>query len=167
MYLPLYLCDFCLFQCHWFHHTIWYWSCSRCQWPSGRPTCTAWKEDCGGSDEKEPGWRWWRSEWHKLWRGIRSYFYAATDSSERLSRLCLPWVFRRYDLKGDFVLHVFWHGWCVFFEQFNGYAGSLFSSGPYEKDDEEADAIYAALDKRMDERRKERRFVGTSFWAIT
>lgn len=41
--------------------------------------------------------------------------------------------------------------------QFNGYAGSLFSSGPYEKDDEEADAIYAALDKRMDERRKERR----------
>uniref|UniRef100_A0A8D0TAT8 Pre-mRNA-processing factor 6 n=1 Tax=Sus scrofa TaxID=9823 RepID=A0A8D0TAT8_PIG len=40
---------------------------------------------------------------------------------------------------------------------FNGYAGSLFSSGPYEKDDEEADAIYAALDKRMDERRKERR----------
>lgn len=41
--------------------------------------------------------------------------------------------------------------------KFNGYAGSLFSSGPYEKDDEEADAIYAALDKRMDERRKERR----------
>lgn len=45
----------------------------------------------------------------------------------------------------------------VFGSQFNGYAGSLFSSGPYEKDDEEADAIYAALDKRMDERRKERR----------
>lgn len=44
-----------------------------------------------------------------------------------------------------------------FGSQFNGYAGSLFSSGPYEKDDEEADAIYAALDKRMDERRKERR----------
>lgn len=46
---------------------------------------------------------------------------------------------------------------CVVCFQFNGYAGSLFSSGPYEKDDEEADAIYAALDKRMDERRKERR----------
>uniref|UniRef100_A0AAQ5ZF11 Pre-mRNA-processing factor 6 n=1 Tax=Amphiprion ocellaris TaxID=80972 RepID=A0AAQ5ZF11_AMPOC len=43
------------------------------------------------------------------------------------------------------------------YDEFNGYAGSLFSSGPYEKDDEEADAIYAALDKRMDERRKERR----------
>ena len=37
----------------------------------------------------------------------------------------------------------------LFGSQFNGYAGSLFSSGPYEKDDEEADAIYAALDKRM------------------
>lgn len=35
----------------------------------------------------------------------------------------------------------------------------MFSSGPYEKDDEEADAIYAALDKRMDERRKERRLL--------
>ncbi|NWT66508.1 PRP6 factor, partial [Prunella himalayana] len=43
------------------------------------------------------------------------------------------------------------------YDEFNGYAGSLFSSGPYEKDDEEADAAYAALDKRMDERRKERR----------
>lgn len=39
----------------------------------------------------------------------------------------------------------------------------MFSSGPYEKDDEEADAIYAALDKRMDERRKERRFVKNMF----
>ena len=44
----------------------------------------------------------------------------------------------------------------LFGSQFNGYAGSLFSSGPYEKDDEEADAIYAALDKRMDERNKRR-----------
>ncbi|EPQ11240.1 Pre-mRNA-processing factor 6 [Myotis brandtii] len=43
------------------------------------------------------------------------------------------------------------------YDEFNGYAGSLFSSGLYEKDDEEADAIYAALDKRMDKRRKERR----------
>ena len=42
--------------------------------------------------------------------------------------------------------------------QFNGYAGSLFSSGPYEKDDEEADAIYNAVDKRLDERRKDRRY---------
>lgn len=38
----------------------------------------------------------------------------------------------------------------------------MFSSGPYEKDDEEADAIYAALDKRMDERRKERRLLKVS-----
>lgn len=38
----------------------------------------------------------------------------------------------------------------------------MFSSGPYEKDDEEADAIYAALDKRMDERRKERRLLKIS-----
>ena len=44
----------------------------------------------------------------------------------------------------------------LFGSQFNGYAGCLFSSGPYEKDDEEADAIYAALDKRMDERKKRR-----------
>lgn len=45
--------------------------------------------------------------------------------------------------------------WEMFGFSVYGYAGSLFSSGgPYEKDDEEADAIYAALDKRMDERRK-------------
>uniref|UniRef100_UPI00358DE5CD pre-mRNA-processing factor 6 n=1 Tax=Myxine glutinosa TaxID=7769 RepID=UPI00358DE5CD len=43
------------------------------------------------------------------------------------------------------------------YDEFNGYAGSLFSSGPYEKDDEEADAIYNAVDKRLDERRKDRR----------
>ena len=41
--------------------------------------------------------------------------------------------------------------------QFAGYGGSLFTSGPYEKDDIEADAIYEAIDKRMDGRRKERR----------
>ncbi|CAN8209052.1 unnamed protein product [Coccothraustes coccothraustes] len=40
------------------------------------------------------------------------------------------------------------------YDEFNGYAGSLFSSGPYKKEDEEADAVYVALDKRMDERRK-------------
>lgn len=38
-----------------------------------------------------------------------------------------------------------------------GYGGSLFKNDPYEKDDEEADAIYEAIDKRQDERRKERR----------
>ncbi|XP_032815124.1 pre-mRNA-processing factor 6 [Petromyzon marinus] len=43
------------------------------------------------------------------------------------------------------------------YDEFNGYAGSLFSSGPYEKDDEEADAIYCMVDKRLDERRKDRR----------
>ncbi|XP_035659533.1 pre-mRNA-processing factor 6-like [Branchiostoma floridae] len=43
------------------------------------------------------------------------------------------------------------------YDEFAGYGGSLFASGPYEKDDEEADAIYEAIDKRMDEKRKERR----------
>ena len=43
------------------------------------------------------------------------------------------------------------------FCQFAGYGGSLFSSCPYEKDDEEADAIYDSIDRRMDDRRKERR----------
>ncbi|XP_077989706.1 pre-mRNA-processing factor 6-like [Glandiceps talaboti] len=43
------------------------------------------------------------------------------------------------------------------YDEFHGYGGSLFASGPYEKDDEEADAIYEAIDKRMDEKRKERR----------
>lgn len=41
--------------------------------------------------------------------------------------------------------------------QFTGYGGSLCSKDPYDKDDEEADAVYEALDKRMDEKRKERR----------
>jgi len=34
----------------------------------------------------------------------------------------------------------------------------LFSSGPYEKDDEEADAVYDSIDQRMDSKRKERRY---------
>ncbi len=38
-----------------------------------------------------------------------------------------------------------------------GYGGSLFKNDPYEKDDAEADEIYAAIDMRQDERRKERR----------
>lgn len=42
--------------------------------------------------------------------------------------------------------------------KFAGYGGSLFSSCPYEKDDEEADAIYDSIDRRMDDRRKERRY---------
>ena len=41
--------------------------------------------------------------------------------------------------------------------QFAGYGGSLFSSGPYEADDIEADEIYEGIDDRMDSRRKERR----------
>lgn len=44
-----------------------------------------------------------------------------------------------------------------FLIQFAGYGGSLCSKDPYDKDDEEADAIYDAIDKRMDEKRKERR----------
>ena len=43
------------------------------------------------------------------------------------------------------------------FRQFTGYGGSLFNKDPYDKDDEEADAIYDAVDERMDEKRKEYR----------
>ncbi|RUS88975.1 hypothetical protein EGW08_003222 [Elysia chlorotica] len=43
------------------------------------------------------------------------------------------------------------------YDEFSGYGGSLCSKDPYDKDDEEADAIYDAVDKRMDEKRKERR----------
>jgi pre-mRNA-processing factor 6 len=41
------------------------------------------------------------------------------------------------------------------YDEFAGYGGSLFNKDPYEKDDEEADAIYNAIDDRMDEKRKE------------
>lgn len=41
--------------------------------------------------------------------------------------------------------------------QFAGYGGSLCGKDPYDKDDEEADAIYESVDKRMDEKRKDRR----------
>ncbi|XP_074602507.1 pre-mRNA processing factor 6 [Brevipalpus obovatus] len=40
------------------------------------------------------------------------------------------------------------------YDEFSGYGGSLFSKDPYDKDDEEADAIYDAIDTRMDEKRK-------------
>ncbi|XP_041360586.1 LOW QUALITY PROTEIN: pre-mRNA-processing factor 6-like [Gigantopelta aegis] len=43
------------------------------------------------------------------------------------------------------------------FDEFAGYGGSLCNKDPYDKDDEEADAIYEAIDKRMDEKRRERR----------
>ncbi|KAF1743167.1 hypothetical protein MXB_3461, partial [Myxobolus squamalis] len=43
------------------------------------------------------------------------------------------------------------------YDEFSGYGGSLFTTGPYDKDDEEADQIYSSIDKRMDERRKDRR----------
>ena len=43
------------------------------------------------------------------------------------------------------------------YDEFSGYGGSLFGKDPYEKDDEEADAIYAAIDDRMDEKRKQYR----------
>ncbi|XP_035231849.1 pre-mRNA-processing factor 6-like, partial [Stegodyphus dumicola] len=43
------------------------------------------------------------------------------------------------------------------YDEFAGYGGSLFSKDPYDKDDEEADAIYEAIDKRMDQKRKEYR----------
>lgn len=43
------------------------------------------------------------------------------------------------------------------YDEFNGYGGSLCSKDPYDKDDEEADAIYDEIDKRMDEKRREYR----------
>ncbi|CAG0881555.1 unnamed protein product [Cyprideis torosa] len=43
------------------------------------------------------------------------------------------------------------------YDEFTGYGGSLCSKDPYDKDDEEADAIYEAIDKRMDEKRREYR----------
>ncbi|CAH8490022.1 unnamed protein product [Dicrocoelium dendriticum] len=43
------------------------------------------------------------------------------------------------------------------YDEFTGYGGSLCSKDPYEKDDQEADAIYASIDDRMDERRREYR----------
>ncbi|UJR30148.1 hypothetical protein I4U23_017688 [Adineta vaga] len=43
------------------------------------------------------------------------------------------------------------------FDEEFGYGGSLFKNDPYEKDDEEADEIYESIDKRMDEKRRERR----------
>lgn len=43
------------------------------------------------------------------------------------------------------------------YDEFVGYSGNLFSSGPYEKDDEEADKVYDGIDSRMDERRKQYR----------
>lgn len=40
------------------------------------------------------------------------------------------------------------------YDEFAGYGGSLFSKDPYEEDDEEADRIYAELDRHLDERGK-------------
>ncbi|XP_064652796.1 pre-mRNA-processing factor 6-like [Lineus longissimus] len=43
------------------------------------------------------------------------------------------------------------------YDEFTGFGGSLCGKDPYDKDDEEADQIYEAIDKRMEEKRKERR----------
>uniref|UniRef100_A0A0C3UDZ0 PRP1 splicing factor N-terminal domain-containing protein n=1 Tax=Guillardia theta (strain CCMP2712) TaxID=905079 RepID=A0A0C3UDZ0_GUITC len=43
------------------------------------------------------------------------------------------------------------------YNEFYGYGGALFSDTPYEQDDQEADAVWDAVDQRMDGRRKERR----------
>lgn len=40
------------------------------------------------------------------------------------------------------------------YDEFAGYGGSLFNKDPYEEDDEEADRIYEAIDKHLDERGK-------------
>jgi len=49
------------------------------------------------------------------------------------------------------------------YDEFAGYGGSLFNKDPYEKDDEEADAIYNAIDDRMDEKRKQVRLCQNVF----
>uniref|UniRef100_A0A1I7X9J7 PRP1_N domain-containing protein n=1 Tax=Heterorhabditis bacteriophora TaxID=37862 RepID=A0A1I7X9J7_HETBA len=43
--------------------------------------------------------------------------------------------------------------------KFEGYGGSLFSKDPYDKEDEEADEIYNAVETRIDERRKDYRLL--------
>jgi len=43
------------------------------------------------------------------------------------------------------------------YDEFEGYGGSLFSKDPYDKEDEEADEIYHAVDMRQDERRRAHR----------
>ncbi|KAI6232354.1 PRP6-like protein [Aphelenchoides besseyi] len=40
------------------------------------------------------------------------------------------------------------------YDDFEGYRGSLFSKDPYDKEDEEADKIYYAVDMRQDEKRR-------------
>lgn len=44
-----------------------------------------------------------------------------------------------------------------FILQFIGYGGSLCVKDLYDKDDEEVDVIYEEIDKRMDDKRRERR----------
>ena len=55
---------------------------------------------------------------------------------------------------------------CIWFVKFAGYGGSLFATGNYDKDDDEADLVYDGIDKRMDERRKLRRSVETSIFSF-
>lgn len=43
------------------------------------------------------------------------------------------------------------------FDEFSGFNENLFGNDSYDKEDEEADEVYAAIDMRMDSKRKERR----------
>nr|CDJ96110.1 PRP1 splicing factor domain containing protein [Haemonchus contortus] len=43
------------------------------------------------------------------------------------------------------------------YDEFEGYQGSLFAKDPYDKEDEEADEVYLAVETRIDERRREYR----------
>ena len=43
------------------------------------------------------------------------------------------------------------------YDEFGGYSHSITASDPYEQDDEEADMLWLEVDKRMEERRKQRR----------
>jgi pre-mRNA-processing factor 6 len=43
------------------------------------------------------------------------------------------------------------------YDEFSGYGENLFGGGTYDKEDEEADLVYMAIDQRMDSKRKKRR----------
>ena len=72
------------------------------------------------------------------------YYIASAD----VELLALVWVFTSLWIYSHFQND-------SNYDEFAGYGGSLFNKDPYEKDDEEADAIYAAIDDRMDEKRKQ------------
>jgi len=47
--------------------------------------------------------------------------------------------------------------WTTQFDNFSGYSGSIVSQSEYDREDEDADKIYEAIDQRMQARRKRKR----------